>query len=601
VETIVRTRILEHTGAIDITDIDLIQPLWNDYGTLSRVHLAGGRYQSVIVKQIRIPEASAHPKGFTGSISKNRKIRSYQVETHWYQNQNRTLTCPSVTPKCLAAFENDEELFLLLEDLAEQGYTQDLYTVSWREIEVVLKWLAHFHAQLIESTANGLWSAGTYWHLATRPEELSNIEGTQLHAFAGLLDARLQRGKYQTLVHGDAKLANFLFSQDHDKVAAVDFQYVGRGCAMKDVAYFIGSCMSSSECEQNEKKVLDVYFCELRKCLPSNIDASALEAEWRWLYPLAWADFERFLLGWSPIHKKLTDYSDETTRRALHQVSEELLDAARTACVRAGRYIQSQRGVPLQVSSKGFSTVATDVVTQIDIEAQRIILEELASSIDRYDLGILAEEGPQNESRLQKYAFWSIDPLDGTKFFIDGKPGYATSIALVSKSGHTILGVVYDPVQDNLYETVIGQGVKVNGKSLSVSTQSLVEDSKITWFADQSLRGHPCFACFDEKFELRFIGGAVTNILQLMTVPRSCYCKAPKPELGGCAIWDLAAVSLMLTELEGTAEFYDGSSLNLNRPESIFHNDVGLAFTSPDLSAREVVQFMKSLGYGTDK
>ena len=56
----------------------------------------------------------------------------------------------------------------------------------------------------------------------------------------------------------------------------------------------------------------------------------------------------------------------------------------------------------------------------------------------------------------------------------------------------------------------------------------------------------------------------------------------------------------MLTELGGAAEFYNGGQLNLNRPESIFHNDLGLAFTSPDLKAREVVQLMKSLGYGTD-
>ena len=599
VESIVRTRILERTDATEITDVHVIQPLWNNYGTLSRVHLNGGQYRSVIVKHIKIPETSSHPKGFTGSVSRQRKIQSYKIETYWYKNQNERLTDESLTPKCLDAFDNGQELFLLLEDLSEHGYTEDLYSVSWSDIEVVLRWLAHFHAQLMEASAEGLWPTGTYWHLETRPEELLNIEGIRLHTFAGFLDARLRRSQYQTLVHGDAKLANFLFTKDKKKVAAVDFQYVGRGCGMKDVAYFIGSCMNGEECEQNEKKVLDIYFSELKQNLPESIDAEALEAEWRSLYPLAWADFERFMLGWSPGHKKLTDYSDATTERALQYMTEELLDVARTACLKAGRYIQSQRGASLEVSSKGFSSLATDVVTQIDIEAQRIILEELQSSIDLYDLGVLAEEGDQNDSRLQKHAFWTIDPLDGTKFFIDGQSGFATSIALVSRDGKTILGVVYDPIKENLFEVVVGQGVKLNRQSLTASVKKADKSTRITWFADHSLKGHPSFERFGEEFNLQFVGGAVTNILRLITVSNSCYCKAPKPELGGCAVWDLAAVSLMLMEMGGTATFYDGSPLHLNREKSIFHNDVGLVFVSPDLDAATLVRKMKSLGYGS--
>ena len=68
------------------------------------------------------------------------------------------------------------------------------------------------------------------------------------------------------------------------------------------------------------------------------------------------------------------------------------------------------------------------------------------------------------------------------------------------------------------------------------------------------------------------------NILQLLTHPNSCYVKSPKPSLGGCAIWDLAAVSLMLEELGGSSQFYNGQALQLNRAESVFFNDVGLVF-----------------------
>ena len=173
--------------------------------TLSRLFLQGGQHASVIVKHIKIPKQANHPRGFVSSISNERKVRSYEVETHWYQHQNQLMPDGTHTPKCLDAFVDGGELFLLLEDLCTRGFDQVLYSVSWSEITVVLSWLAHFHAQFLNDAGGGLWPCGTYWHLATRPEELAHIEGTRLHRFAGLLDARLRCGGFPTLVHGDAK------------------------------------------------------------------------------------------------------------------------------------------------------------------------------------------------------------------------------------------------------------------------------------------------------------------------------------------------------------------------------------------------------------
>jgi fructose-1,6-bisphosphatase/inositol monophosphatase family enzyme len=505
------------------------------------------------------------------------------VETHWYGHQNQQIPEGSPTPRCLDAFADGGELFLLLEDLSTRGFDQALYNTSWPEITVVLRWLAHFHAHFLGDSAQGLWPCGTYWHLATRPEELANIKLTRLYRFASLLDARLRCGGFPTLVHGDAKLANFLFSEDHTQVAAVDFQYVGRGSAMKDVAYFVGSCLSGPECERRESELLAVYFSALRTCLPADVDAGALEGEWRALYPVAWADFQRFMSGWSPEHRKLTDYSDTTTERAIDQMTEELMHAAREACLAAGRFIQANRDQPLEVSSKGFASKAADVVTQIDIQAQAIILDKLKKTIERYDLGVLAEEGEQDDSRLLKHAFWTIDPLDGTQYFIEGQPGYATSIALVSLSGQSILGVVYDPVHDNLYEAVTGRGVTLNGSRFEPTAQHGKCKGTPTLFADRSLRNYPQFAHYQDHFDIRFVGGAVMNALQLLSEPNSVYLKAPKKPLGGCAIWDLAAVALMVTEGSGSHRAYDGSPLHLNRAESVFFNDVGFIFTSADV------------------
>ena len=124
------------------------------------------------------------------------------------------------------------------------------------------------------------------------------------------IDELLTGCTYQTIVHGDAKLANFCFSETGENVAAVDFQYVGGGCGMKDVAYFLGSCLSRDEHELHNEALLTFYFSELEMALSdSDLEFKALEQEWRTMFPIAWTDFTRFLLGWMPTHQKVNGYS----------------------------------------------------------------------------------------------------------------------------------------------------------------------------------------------------------------------------------------------------------------------------------------------------
>jgi thiamine kinase-like enzyme len=135
----------------------------------------------------------------------------------------------------------------------------------------------------------------------------------------------LHAGRFHTFVHGDAKLANFCFSEDATRVAAVDFQYVGGGCGMKDVAYFIGSCLYEDQCEQHEAALLDFYFGALTEALQSRgrvVDPKAIEREWRDLYPVAWTDFHRFMKGWSPGHWKIHSYSERLVQQVLAQLKK---------------------------------------------------------------------------------------------------------------------------------------------------------------------------------------------------------------------------------------------------------------------------------------
>ncbi len=217
-------------------------------------------------------------------------------------------------PKCLSIDTDNEEVFILLEDLNTAGYPFRKHSLEWEEISSCLKWLAEFHASYLGNTPNGIWETGTYWHLETRPQELDVLQDQRLKEAAPFIDKKLNDCTFKTFVHGDAKLANFCFGEKA-AVAGLDFQYVGGGCGMKDVAYFIGSCLDESECERLESKILDTYFIHLQKTLPNRNDN--LESEWRSLYRVAWADFHRFLKGWSPGHWKINSYSERVTAEAI--------------------------------------------------------------------------------------------------------------------------------------------------------------------------------------------------------------------------------------------------------------------------------------------
>lgn len=297
---------------------ETIQSLWSGYGQIVRLKNATG--ETLIAKHINPPSAANHPRGWNTNASHQRKLESYQVELNWYKNYAQLCDDGCRIPQLISSESIGQEHLIILEDLNSSGFPKRKSSLTNNEIRVVLSWLANFHASFMQNDGNGLWPIGTYWHLATRKEEFEIMEDSQLKAAAVKIDQALNDCRFQTLVHGDAKLANFCFSIDGSKVAAVDFQYIGKGCGMKDVIYFLGSCLSDHECEKLAPELLDVYFEKLKNALLHKnieIDFVALEKEWRQMYPLAWADFHRFLLGWMPTHQKLTRYSKRQVELAL--------------------------------------------------------------------------------------------------------------------------------------------------------------------------------------------------------------------------------------------------------------------------------------------
>lgn len=313
--------VLELTEADGLTNLGTVQSLWSGYGSIERIGLEGASVPSVIVKYVQ-PASGVHPRGWNTDLSHRRKLKSYQVETRWYARQVERHGSEGVRiPACLGIKTHGEEVLLVLEDLDAAGFAGRRSSVNAIEWRACVRWLAAFHARSMGESTEGLWASGTYWHLETRPDELEKLDDFALKKAASAIDARLKASKFRTIVHGDAKLANFCFSEDGSEVAAVDFQYVGGGCGMKDLAYFVGSCFRDAEAEKREAEVLDFYFEELRGRLAR---ADEVEADWRSLYRVAWADFHRFMKGWSPGHWKLSDYSERVTREVVESLRQEV-------------------------------------------------------------------------------------------------------------------------------------------------------------------------------------------------------------------------------------------------------------------------------------
>lgn len=317
--------VCEALNACGLEERETIQSLWSGYGKIARFDVREGDVETVVLKLVRLPSEADHPRGWNTDLSHQRKVRSYEVETCWYEAYAAEASSVVRLPKCFASDRQGSEVMIVLEDLDASGFGGRRNSASMEDMGACLRWLAAFHARFLGESARGLWKQGTYWHLDTRPDELEALDDLPLRKAAGSIDRLLTQCRWQTIVHGDAKLANFCFADCGEGVAAVDFQYVGGGCGMKDVAYFIGSCLGDTECERFEGSLLDLYFDALRAALSQRgraSDCDSVEAEWRRLYPVAWTDFHRFLKGWSPGHWKVHGYSERLAREVVRGLSE---------------------------------------------------------------------------------------------------------------------------------------------------------------------------------------------------------------------------------------------------------------------------------------
>ena len=242
-----------------------------------------------------------------------------------------------------------------------------------------------------------------------------------------------------------------------------------------------------------------------------------------------------------------------------------LLELAKLAAIDAGLVISKAQTSSMNIHVKETgSTLSSQVVTEVDLMAEKVILDILSPTLRKFDFGLLTEESTDDRSRFEKNYFWCIDPLDGTLYFAQGKEGYSTSIALVSREGNSILGVVYDPVNTNLYYSLLDKGAFKNDHPFLVNDQK--KDSPPLLLTD---------------------GPAVMNALRTIESGHSLFYKRPKVNLGGGSLWDYAATSVIHREAGGYQSDWNGKPFNLNKVNSTFMNDCGVLFSSHEKLVRE--------------
>ena len=183
--------VLENTGASKLTNISLIQNVWSNYGQILRIGLLGAETTSVVVKIIQSSAHQKHPRAWNSTLGHSRKLRSYQVEHYWYQHYASRCKMAAV-PRCVALGRVEDALILVLEDLSTCGFPLRLQQLNWQQLKVCIRWLACFHATFMHQRPVGLWPIGTYWHLATRPEELKALDDKALQQAAAAID----KGKF---------------------------------------------------------------------------------------------------------------------------------------------------------------------------------------------------------------------------------------------------------------------------------------------------------------------------------------------------------------------------------------------------------------------
>ncbi|MBT3251303.1 MAG: 3'(2'),5'-bisphosphate nucleotidase CysQ [Candidatus Marinimicrobia bacterium] len=161
---------------------------------------------------------------------------------------------------------------------------------------------------------------------------------------------------------------------------------------------------------------------------------------------------------------------------------KNLLEITQFACLKAGAEIMKFYKSQYNITDKGYHNPVTDA----DFAANTSIHDILRNEYPGY--GWLSEETADSQERLSRTRVWIVDPLDGTKEFIEGVPNFVVSIGLV-ENGIPILGVLYNPVTQEMMDAARGMGARYNGSPVTCSNKTKLNESSVVISRSETRKG----------------------------------------------------------------------------------------------------------------
>jgi myo-inositol-1(or 4)-monophosphatase len=205
------------------------------------------------------------------------------------------------------------------------------------------------------------------------------------------------------------------------------------------------------------------------------------------------------------------------------------------------------------------------------------------------EAGWLSEETADDPVRLDRRLVWIVDPIDGTRAFLNGHPDWSVAIALMA-DGRPLAGVVYGPAHNAFYAGLDGLGSTLNGAPLGVSTRRDLAGAGVTGpkplvdrLEARAGRMRPLEKIPSLALRLARVAEGVVDVGLVSSDARD---------------WDLAAADLILREAGGRLTGLDGTKPAYNRPEPVhgelvatsarLHPDVIEAMTTRDRPAAQL-------------
>lgn len=195
-----------------------------------------------------------------------------------------------------------------------------------------------------------------------------------------------------------------------------------------------------------------------------------------------------------------------------------------------------------------------DPVSEADIAVNHLLSAKLTRAQPSY--GWLSEETEDDARRLSRSRVWVVDPIDGTRAFLKGKPHFTVCGALVEE-GRPVAAAVFNPATDEFFEALLGQGARLNGQPISVTDCDEIAGCRMVAFGP--MFKHPAWPTpwpemeiIDRNsvaYRLALVAGGMADAAMALNAKND---------------WDIAAADLLVHEAGGRLTGHKGELLYYN-------------------------------------